>query len=277
MATPFAAETAVTPAGDGRHTAAMTADWGVPRGANGGVVAATILRAMEAELGDGAPPARSLTTHFLRPPAPGPVEIDVHIDRQGRNVAAVSARLSQDGRLMATALGAFGLPFGGSTDIPGVPMPDVEAPPAELPVPFIPPEIWVPPVVKRCRMVPALGGHPGEPGGGATVSGGWMRLDDPAPLDAAALVFYADAWMPTPFLAAPGPAIAPTIDLTVHFRRPLPHPGTDEQTPVLGRFETRLAADGYFVEDGDLWAPDGTLLAQSRQLALLLPVDGAPA
>ena len=57
---------------------------------------------------------------------------------------------------------------------------------------------------------------------------------------------------------------APTIDLTVHFRAPLPYTG-----PLVARFTTRLARDGFFEEDGELWTPDGTLIAQSRQLALL--------
>ena len=50
------------------------------------------------------------------------------------------------------------------------------------------------------------------------------------------------------------------------FRAPLPVTG-----PLLARFTSRLARDGYFEEDGELWTADGTLVAQSRQLALLLP------
>ena len=64
-------------------------------------------------------------------------------------------------------------------------------------------------------------------------------------------------------------APAPTIDLTIHFRAPLPLDGT----LLLGRFRTRLVRDGFFDEDGELWAPDGTLVAQSRQLGLLIGAE----
>ncbi len=38
-------------------------------------------------------------------------------------------------------------------------------------------------------------------------------------------------------------------------------------------FETRLLHDGLFEEDGVIWAPDGTVLAQSRQLGIIMPTD----
>ncbi|MGH2978605.1 MAG: acyl-CoA thioesterase, partial [Solirubrobacterales bacterium] len=57
--------------------------------------------------------------------------------------------------------------------------------------------------------------------------------------------------------------------LTVHFRAPLPLP----DGLLLGHFNTRLVRDGFFEEDGELWAPDGTLVAQSRQLALLIGAE----
>jgi hypothetical protein len=67
------------------------------------------------------------------------------------------------------------------------------------------------------------------------------------------------------------PVAAPTVDLTIHFRRALPLPGMDPAAPLLGLFTSRFSADGFFEEDGELWSPDGVLLAQSRQLALLRP------
>ena len=52
----------------------------------------------------------------------------------------------------------------------------------------------------------------------------------------------------------------------MHFRAPLPL----ADALLLGRFRTRLVRDGFFEEDGELWTADGTLVAQSRQLGLLL-------
>ena len=35
---------------------------------------------------------------------------------------------------------------------------------------------------------------------------------------------------------------------------------------------TRVIHEGFFEEDGVIWASGGTVLAQSRQLAIVLPV-----
>ena len=61
---------------------------------------------------------------------------------------------------------------------------------------------------------------------------------------------------------------APTLDLTIHIRRPLPPAGMGADDYVLGRFWSRLAVGGVWEEDGELWTPGGELIAQSRQLAL---------
>ena len=55
----FSADTSVEPLGDGRFGAEMSERWWVGKGPNGGIVAATILRAIQAmALADGALPAR---------------------------------------------------------------------------------------------------------------------------------------------------------------------------------------------------------------------------
>jgi hypothetical protein len=66
------------------------------------------------------------------------------------------------------------------------------------------------------------------------------------------------------------PSAAPTIDLNVHFRTSLPHLEAGVAPHLcLIRIRSRLIQDGFFEEDSVIWAPDGTVLAQSRQLALL--------
>ncbi len=114
--------------------------------------------------------------------------------------------------------------------------------------------------------------------------GSWMGLTEPRPLDAPALAFFSDGLIPSPFMATGEPAAAPTIDLTVHFRvslprgvgdrapdGPTPTPEPDPHEMCYAQVSSKLIQEGFFEEDGVIWAADGTVLAQSRQLAVLLP------
>ena len=96
-------------------------------------------------------------------------------------------------------------------------------------------------------------------------------MEEPQPLDAAALALYADAWLPAAFTRLDGPLAAPTIDLTIHFRDPAAALAVPADAAVLGVFRSDYAAGGFVEEDGELWSPDGVLLAHCRQLALLRP------
>jgi acyl-CoA thioesterase len=62
----------------------------------------------------------------------------------------------------------------------------------------------------------------------------------------------------------------PTVDLTIHFRSTLPLEGSSAGDHLLAVFRAREAREGFFEEDGEIWTPDGTLVAHSRQLAVLL-------
>jgi Thioesterase-like superfamily len=57
-----------------------------------------------------------------------------------------------------------------------------------------------------------------------------------------------------------------TIQLTVHLRAH-PAPGW-----LACRATTRFVSGGYHEEDFEVWDSTGTLVAQSRQLALILPL-----
>jgi acyl-CoA thioesterase len=255
--TDFDRDTAPEPLGDGRYRVRFDRRWWIARGPNGGIVAAKLVRAMEAELAAPERQLRSITVHYPAAPGEGEAEVAVQVERSGRSMSTVSARMTAGDRLLALALGAFSTEYEGIVDYTDGPMPPV-SPPDPMPQPNDDAPM---PFIRNWRMAPALGEH------GRPVTGGWMAPREERALDAALLVALADAWVPAPFVVTDGrPFAAPTIDLTVHVRAGLPRPAG----PVLGEFRSSLARDGFFEEDGRLWAPDGTLLAHSRQLALTL-------
>lgn len=268
--TAFERDSAVRPAGDGVFEAEVSPDWEVLRGPHGGYIAAMVLRAMEAELGDPARQARSLTIHYPAAPAPGPVRIACRVERSGRSLSTLSARMDQDGRPVALALAAFSVPWPEAVRYSAEP-PDAPAPED---VPVVPWDERMP-LFRRNLEFRHLFGAPLFSGADDAVVGGWMRANEPPrAFDAPYVAMLADAWVPAPFPVGSAPFAAPTIDLTVHFRSPLPPDGVGPEDPVLGRFESRAARDGFFEEDGALWTRGGELVAQVRQLALAI---GAPA
>jgi acyl-CoA thioesterase len=259
----FAEDTAVTPAGDGRYSARIDRGWWIERGPNGGYLAAIVLRAVLAEVDDPERRPRSLTLHYLRPPAEGDCEVVVVVERSGRGLSTVSARLRQDGRDCIVALAALGVVRSGpelhDATAPSAPSPDV-VPPAPRD------DSRVIPIRDRYDVRPALGSAPFEDGPEA-LTGGWIRTPDDDPVDEILLAALTDAWVPAVFCRLALPVGVPTVDLTIHFRAA--PPGRPDWSLV--RFRTTLATEGYLEEDGEIWSSDGRLLAQSRQLAVLIP------
>jgi acyl-coenzyme A thioesterase PaaI-like protein len=251
--------------GKGRYTADVDPAWNGPVAPNGGVLAATMLRAARAELGEAAPPARSVTAHFLDAPSAGEVALDVEVLRRGHRVCFVSVQLRQADRLMVTGTVVCSAH---RPDPLTMPLPRAELPPlraAGARDPAMP--AGFPPVFEQLEIqsetvLPFAGAAEAR-------SGGWVALrDDPAPLDAARLVALCDLWWPAVFARTQGPAGVPTLALTVDLRRTAPL----DTRYAYARFVTRGLAEGHLDEVGELYAPDGELLAESRQLALLVPL-----
>jgi len=259
----FDEDTALTPVGEGQWEGAIADGWATPRGPLGGYVMALVLRAFEEAVSDSARSARSATMHFLRPPAIGPVTVEATVERSGRSLTTVSGRLSQEGKLIGIALGAYSAPWE-SPLLADQPMPAVDPPKGREPIESTGRRI-APDFTQRLSMqrrfgeLPFTGAERGE-------VGGWIGLVEERPIDALSLAVIADAWFPAPWPRLTELAPAPTIDLTIHFRTPLPL----DDALLLGRFRNRMVQDGFFDEDGELWTPDGALVAQSRQLALLI-------
>jgi acyl-CoA thioesterase len=264
----FDEDTALRPVSEGVWEGAIVDGWATPRGPLGGYVMAIVVRAMELAVADPARSARSATMHFLRVPELGPVTVRAAIERQGRSLSSVSARLEQDGKLLGIALGAWSKAWPGPT-LDGTPIPEVEPPAARDPMAEDFPRDQPPAFTQKLSMQHRLGDPPFSRSERGEV-GGWLGLLEQRPIDAPAIAVLADAWFPAPWPRLGELVPAPTIDLTVHFRAPLPLP----DGLLLGRFRNALVRDGFFEEDGELWLADGTLVAQSRQLGLLIGMAG---
>jgi len=272
--TSFDADTAVRRVEGSGEAAVFEADmrrgWWIVRGPNGGYVAAVLLRALEEAVGDPERTPRSLGIHYTAPPAEGPVRIETRLERTGRSLSTLSARMTQDGRLLALALAAF------SRARPG---PELQhARPPEVPAPGRCPSLAdLPgglrlPIHRQYEYRWALGGLPRR-GAAEALCGGWIRLAEPRRHDALALAAISDAFPPAMMSAIPADSplgAMPTVDLTIHFRATLPRAEAREDAYVLAVFRTREAREGFFEEDGEIWSDDGVLLAHSRQLAVLV-------
>jgi acyl-CoA thioesterase len=255
--------------------AEVSPDWRAGRGPHGGYLAAMLLRALMESVADADRAPRSLTIHYARAPEPGPVRITTVIERQGRSLSTLSARMHQGRELTALALAAFSIPWGGS-EISDVQIPDVDPPDASRQG-FSLIEQGGPMFANHLILQPRMGGLPFAGGEQSMEVLGWIGLAEPRPLDALSLAFFSDALIPSPFMRLTEPLAVPTIDLTVHFRTGMPRsPLSDGSVHdpgelCLARTRTELIHDGFFVEDGAIWAADGTLLAESRQAAIVIP------
>ncbi len=271
---PFERDTAVTLLSPiGRETAfgaTVSPNWRAGRGPHGGYLAAMLMRALILAVDDPGRAPRSLTIHYARAPEPGPVSIRTTIERAGRSLSTCSARMEQDGKLLALALSAFSVPWTGP-EIAEVPMPAVDPPSAEREAGTAR-RFGAPPFTEHIVMQPRIGGTPFTGPSWPMEFAAWLGLAEARPLDAISLAFFTDALIPAPFMRMETFAPAPTVDLTIHFRVALPADAQrDPHELCFARVRAGVIHDGFFEEDEVIWAADGTVLAQSRQLAILLP------
>ncbi|HEX4465874.1 MAG TPA: thioesterase family protein [Solirubrobacteraceae bacterium] len=254
-----------------RFAAEVSSDWRAGRGPHGGYLAAMLLRALTDAVADAERAARSLTIHYARAPQPGPVTIDVAIERQGRSLSTLSARMEQDGALVALALSAFSVAWS-APQIAELALPQVDPPDAERKT-GIPLFAGAPPFTRHLIVQPRIGAVPFQGSDAPMEVGSWLGLLEERPIDALSLAFFSDALFSPPFIRLREPSTTPTVDLTIHFRTPMPRSAEPDAGELcFARFRSGLIQEGFFEEDGVIWAADGTVLAQSRQLGIVLPL-----
>jgi acyl-CoA thioesterase superfamily protein/acyl-Coa thioesterase superfamily protein len=262
----FAAASAVTAVGPSDFRAVIPDAWQQGRGAFGGLVLATLLRAIEKSEPDGTRVTRTLTGDLSGPVLPGPVDIQVRSLRRGNNQSNLAAELTQAGVVLATA-----------TAVLSPPRLPTRAVPPFVPTAPGPSQPWsdlalldvgapVGPVFTQHyeyrSLAPAFGGA-----ADASIDG-WIRERAPlARLDAPALVGRLDAWWPTLFALDSVPRPMATISFTAEI---LVDPASLPPAEAL-RYRARMAAlhDGFFVELRELWHGDRVVALNQQTFAIL--------
>ena len=270
----FDEATAVRPTGGGRYEirpderfAIVAPGNAAPSAVNGGVMVATMLRAVL----DSSPLPYPVATsaHFLRVPLLEPGEVEVTWLKQGRTAATARAALVQDSQTVLDVTVTTGsLPVdpleNGDLHWTGEPP---KMPPIEECVNLGP---WRGTVGAdgvegyaaqvELRMDPATTGwRRGEPSGVPEMRGYFSLRDERDP-DACLLAVAVDALPPVVFgLGALG--WAPTVELTWHMRG-VPAPG-----PLQVTARCRHVSGGWFDGEAEVWDAAGRLVAQGRQLA----------
>ena len=250
---------------EGAFTAELTSRWNGTAGAvNGGYMLATCIRALALDMPFSDPIV--VSGFFLRPGTAGPAAVRTAVIRSGRTTAFGESALSQDGTevVLATAafakLGDTGAGRDGPVFLDGTP--PALPPPAEcVGVPVA--SFGLASIAERIefRSAELPGWFRGEPSG-RPASEFWMRFADGREADLLSLLLLVDSTAPSVLELGAG---STTIQLTVHLRAH-PAPGW-----LACRATTRFVSHGYHEEDFEVWDSAGTLVAQSRQLALVLP------
>ncbi|MEX2393429.1 MAG: thioesterase family protein, partial [Actinomycetota bacterium] len=253
--TKFDDETALRRIGDGHYEGELSPDWSIVRGANGGHLAAILLRGMTLAVDDKEREPRSLTVHFARVPKNERINVHTTIERTGRTMSNVSARMEQDGKLMVIALAAFGTTREGP-DFSDLTMPEVPGPETITRSPDRPDFPFGHHFDFRPAMGPdfrsphvAVDGDEGVPAEIAL----WIRTREPQPVDHVVVTQLMDAFAPAVFAklgAGGGGAGVPTVEMTTHFRESLPIAGEPIDGWNLGLFRTLTSRGGFIEEDG---------------------------
>jgi acyl-CoA thioesterase len=241
--------------------AELTGRWNGTNGAvNGGYMLAICLRALGPVM--AFPDPVVVSGFFLRPGTAGPAVVSTTLTRSGRTTAFGEAVLSQGGKDVVRAAAAFAaLGAGGPAFADGAP-PSLPPPQECVGVPVG--SFGLASIAERVefRSASLPGWFRGSPTGRPS-SEFWMRFADGRESDLYALPLLVDSTAPSVLELG---MTSTTVQLTVHLRA-RPAPGW-----LACRAAARFVSGGYHEEDFEVWDSAGRLVAQSRQLAMILPL-----
>jgi acyl-CoA thioesterase len=260
----FDSATRVT-AGEGLWQGRTSDDYWAFVGPFGGVTAATMLRAV-LEHPERAGDPLSLTVNFCAPIAQGAFDLDVRLVKANRSTQHWTVEMTQAGGEVTTlAIAVFAMR-----------RPSWSHQQAEFPkaTPFeqTPPYTKIAlPWVRQYdfRFVagePRLGETPFAAPASA-FSQLWIGDRVPRQIDALSLMSMSDAFFGRPFHARGALMPFGTVSLTTYFHADAEDLAAEATTRVLAVADARTFHKSYGDQLGELWSPQGRLLATTHQIA----------
>lgn len=301
---PFAVASAIEPTAAGTFRVLVPDGWQQGRGAFGGLVLGTLLRAVQRSEEDTTRVVRTLSGELCAPLVVGEASVVVRALRRGRTTTFWTAELQQAGQPVARASVVLATP---RADEPVTS--DGGIVPASAVGATLPRESWtsVRPLEGPSSSVPfptfaahyeyrPTGPLPFARASAAPVASGWVRersarppespAEAPAsgpdapvpvsvrgavldPLDAPAVVGLVDAWWPASFSVARRPHAIATVAFTLELL--VADLGTlAAREPLFHASRVVASGGGFFVELRELWAADGRAVAMNQQTFAVL-------
>ena len=235
--------------------------WGQGRATFGGLIAAAILEKMMLEIGSQRP-LRSLSLSFVAPVAPGALEVQIKLLREGKAATQVQATAIQQEQVCAVMLASFGSDRDSVIQLEPATAPAFTEPDGVQAFPFIPG--LTPDFTQYFDYRYTLGKMPFM-GGQQTEMGGWIRLREAAPaaVSLSTLLALVDAWPPAVFSLLKKPASGSSLTWSLSVVQvPQDCSGNDWWQY---RAAIQSSANGYSHIDATLWDKHGRACVISRQ------------
>lgn len=249
---------------DGQFVHEIHDGWQQGRGAFGGLVLASLVRAVEAFAGRPGLTLRTLTAELCGPVLPGEAEIRVEPLRVGSGTSTVAARMVQQDEVLAHAVIVLGRARDPEPRYAGLPRPAITPFREVMPLPA---EATTASFAQHFEYR-NTGPIPFSRSAEATAAG-WVRPRDPGTArDGAFLVGVADAWWPAVLSIMSAPRPAATITFTIDIVGQCA--GLDPEAPFYHDAHTLSASDGWAPEVRTLWGEDGRLLAINHQTFVVI-------
>lgn len=252
-------------AGDSRWQGRTSDDYWAFVGPFGGATAATILRALTDHPQRSGDPL-ALTVNYCAPIAQGAFDLDVRLVKANRSSQHWCVELTQGGADVATL----------ATAVFAERRPSWSHQQAEFPQATPPEQIQPYPRIKASwanqydfRFVE---GYPDFDGSkkdapSNTFSKLWISDRVPRKIDALSLMSMSDAFFARVFHARRELMPFGTVSLTTYFHTDMDDLAAEDVSRVLAVADAKIFHKSYGDQHGELWSPNGRLLATTTQIA----------